>query len=118
MAFACIGVSLVATISESGLRRELILCALGMLISMIEIHPTTSEPRFTFGLYDLWQGIPVQVIVAGVFVVPEMLTIMNRPARLIELAKAPYRMAGVLRGMLAALGYKLLILREQPLWCF
>ena len=113
LAFACIGVSLVATISESGLRRGLILCALGMLISMIGIHPTTSEPRFTFGLYDLWQGVPVQVIVAGMFVVPEMLTIMNRPARLIELAKAPYRLSGVVQGMLAALGYKLLILRSS-----
>ena len=113
LAFACIGVSLVATISESGLRRGLILCALGILISMIGIHPTTSEPRFTFGLYDLWQGVPVQVIVAGMFVVPEMLTIMNRPARLVELTSASYKLSGVVQGMLAALRFKLLILRSS-----
>lgn len=113
LAFAVFGLTLVAALSESGLRRGIITCLLGVLISMIGVHPTTSEPRFSFGLYELWEGVPIQVIVAGVFVVPEMLTILNRTSLPDGVKQGLSRYADVFRGMLTAFRYLPLMIRSS-----
>ena len=113
LAFAIFGLTLVAALSESGLRRGVVTCLLGVLISMIGIHPTTSEPRFAMGIYDLWEGVPIQVIVAGVFVVPEMLTILNRTALPDAVNQGISRYADVFRGMLTAFRYWALMIRSS-----
>lgn len=113
LAFAIFGLTLVAALSESGLRRGIVTCLLGVLISMIGIHPTTSEPRFAMGIYDLWEGVPIQVIVAGVFVVPEMLTILNRTALPDAVNQGISRYADVFRGMLTAFRYWALMIRSS-----
>lgn len=112
-AFAIFGLTLVAALSESGLRRGIITCLFGVLISMIGMHPITSEPRFSMGLYDLWEGVPIQVVVAGVFVVPEMLTILNRKALPDGSIHGVPRYADVFRGMLIAFRYRALIIRSS-----
>ena len=111
--FGCIGLTLVATVSGSGLRRGLITCALGVLLSMVGVHPVTSTPRFTLGTYDLWSGIPIQVIVAGIFVVPEMTSIVYRNKFQTYAPSSDYSMAAVLRGMRATLSYWSLVIRSS-----
>ena len=41
---------------------------------MVGLSVRTGKPRLTFGLPELWDGLDLPALVAGLFIIPEMLT--------------------------------------------
>lgn len=106
--FSIFGLMIVSSLSESGLLRGWIVCLIGMLFAMIGISPITSEPRFTFGSYDLWNGVSIKIIVASMFVIPEMLSFFY-DRKTYHTASYSIRFRDVISGLLTVKNHKKLV---------
>lgn len=58
--------------------------ALGVLIKMIGLDPISSEERFTFGSFDLTNGISLVPLMVGMFVLGEVFTQLENRGKHIE----------------------------------
>ena len=74
-AFVVIG----SVIGESP-ARGLASAAIGVLVATVGFDPITGVPRFTFGTYELADGVGLVPLMIGVFVIAEVLVQVERPA--------------------------------------
>jgi putative tricarboxylic transport membrane protein len=109
---ALIGITMVASLSSEGLLQGLVVAALGIIVAMIGLDHRTGEPRFTFGLIDLWDGVGLPAIVCGLFVIPEMLTVKRHDDEEAFDRAVSTRIADVYRGMFVTLRYRAVLLRS------
>ena len=72
-ALALFALSMLASISGKSSLRNLIAGAMGVFLSTVGIHLTTGVERFTFGIDDLYEGLPFVPILIGLFAIAEML---------------------------------------------
>jgi TctA family transporter len=73
------GITMLATISREGILQGFVVAALGVLCAMVGYDVKTNEPRLAFGILELWDGLDLAPLVAGMFVIPEMLS--GKPLR-------------------------------------
>ena len=72
-ALTVFALSMLASISGRSSLRNLISGAFGVLIGTIGIHLTTGVERFTFGSYELTEGINFIPVLIGLFAIGELL---------------------------------------------
>ena len=72
-ALALFALSMLASISGKSSIRNLIAGLVGVLLSTIGIHLTTGVERFTFGVNELYDGLPFVPVLIGLFAVAELL---------------------------------------------
>src|ERR1041385_5315805 len=72
LAFAVLGISMVAVLSGSAPLRGLVAGSLGIMIAMIGTDPQTGTLRWTFDSLYLWDGLPLTPLLLGVFALPEL----------------------------------------------
>ena len=73
-ALTVFALSMLASISGKSSLRNLIAGAFGVLIGTAGIHLTTGVERFTFGTYELTEGIEFVPVLIGLFAIGELLT--------------------------------------------
>ena len=73
-ALTVFALSMLASISGKSSIRNLIAGAVGVLIGTAGIHLTTGVERFTFGTYELTEGIEFVPVLIGLFAIGELLT--------------------------------------------
>lgn len=109
---ALMGISLISAVSREGMLQGLTVGAVGVTCAMVGLSIRTGEPRLTFGIPALWDGLDLPALVAGLFIIPEMLT----PSRFADDTAARSAklttIAEVLKGMLTALRYRAVLLRS------
>jgi putative tricarboxylic transport membrane protein len=69
----------VSAVLGSSVLRGLTSLGLGLLLGLVGIDMQTGQPRFTFGLPELLDGINVIVVAVGLFAVGETLYLAARP---------------------------------------
>jgi putative tricarboxylic transport membrane protein len=67
--------------------KSLIAALLGLMMATIGLDPSTGIPRYTFGLYELYEGLDFLIVLIGLFAVSEFLFYLESPASS-HLAKA------------------------------
>lgn len=72
-ALTLFGLSMLASIGDGSALKNLIAGGLGILIAMIGVDNLTSVERFTFGSYELYDGIGFVPVMIGVFGISELL---------------------------------------------
>ena len=72
-ALAIFALSMLASISGKSSLRNLISGAFGVLLGTVGIHLTTGVERFTFGFYELTDGISFIPVLIGLFALGELL---------------------------------------------
>ncbi len=72
-ALTLFGLSMLASIGDGSALKNLIAGGLGILIAMIGVDNLTSVERFTFGSYELYEGIGFVPVMIGVFGISELL---------------------------------------------
>ncbi len=72
-ALAVFALSMLASISGKSSRRNLLSGAFGVLLGTVGIHLTTGVERFTFGSYELTDGISFIPVLIGLFALGELL---------------------------------------------
>jgi putative tricarboxylic transport membrane protein len=72
-ALGVLGLGLVASLSGDSLVKGLIAAVLGLMVAAVGTDPVTGVSRFTFGSPNLLAGVPVIVVMVGLFAVSELL---------------------------------------------
>jgi putative tricarboxylic transport membrane protein len=72
-AVAVIALIIVGTVSARSLLRGLIAAVGGLCAALIGLDPTTGMPRFTFGIIDLYGGVPLVAMLIGLITMAELL---------------------------------------------
>ncbi|MGZ0656469.1 tripartite tricarboxylate transporter permease [Coraliomargarita sp. W4R72] len=73
-ALATFGLSMIVAISESSVRKGLIVAVFGLLISTVGMDPLTGYPRFIYGQASLMEGMPFIPALIGLFAIAEVLS--------------------------------------------
>lgn len=73
-----IGLICIAAASRGALLKGLVSGGLGVLLSLVGLDPMTGEPRYTFGLSQLYEGISVTAALVGLFGLAEVLQLLVR----------------------------------------
>jgi TctA family transporter len=72
LAFAVLGISMVAILSGNAPLRGLTAGAAGIMLAMIGSDPQTGTLRWTFNSLYLWDGMPLTPMLLGIFALPEL----------------------------------------------
>ncbi len=72
-ALSATGLLAIAALSGKSLALGLVVAALGVLAATVGVDANTAAQRFTFGRLELWDGLNIGAIVAGLFVIPGLL---------------------------------------------
>jgi putative tricarboxylic transport membrane protein len=73
-AMALLGLSLLISLSSGSLVKALMMAAVGLFLGMVGVDPTIGSRRFTFGIYELEDGIGLAPVAMGIFGIGEVLT--------------------------------------------
>ncbi len=71
------GLSSVAALSGGSLVKGLACAAFGLALATVGIDPIAGTPRFTFGLFQLYEGVPFLAALIGLFAVSEALAMVE-----------------------------------------
>ncbi|WP_028239048.1 tripartite tricarboxylate transporter permease [Stutzerimonas azotifigens] len=74
---AVFGLSIVSRLLSGNIVRGLIAAMIGISLSFIGFDPLTGSARYTFGSYQLLQGISILPALIGIFVIPEVLQTLH-----------------------------------------
>ncbi len=72
LAFAVLGISMVAILSGNSPLRGMTAGCAGIMLAMIGSDPQTGTLRWTFNSLYLWDGLPLTPMLLGVFALPEL----------------------------------------------
>ncbi|WP_136065397.1 tripartite tricarboxylate transporter permease [Modicisalibacter radicis] len=94
-----LGLSTVIGMGAGNAMKSALSCLLGLLVAMIGMSPESGFPRFTFGNFWLFEGLPLTPILIGLFglsVVLEMLVGKPRGDTMSEARQTPIRFTDML----------------------
>lgn len=74
----------IGSVIGKSITRGLASAALGVLIKMVGLDPISSEERFTFGSFDLTNGISLVPLMIGIFVLGEVFSQLETRGQKIE----------------------------------
>jgi len=77
-AVAVLGITIIGSLSQGSTVLGLLSGAFGLLLAMVGMDPITGTPRFTFGLINLFSGIPFVVALIGLFSIPQALRLIEQ----------------------------------------
>ncbi len=78
---ALLGITIIASFSEENVIKGLFAGCLGLLMSVVGMHPVTGFMRFTGGQAFLYDGIPLVVALIGFFSLPEVISMISDTSR-------------------------------------
>jgi TctA family transporter len=79
-----LALTFIAVLGKEDMTRSLIAGLLGLLVSMIGIDNVTNQERFTFGLLELYDGLPLVPVILGLFAVAEMFDLFVKGGSLVD----------------------------------
>lgn len=84
-ALGIFGLTLVASLSGDTLLKGVAAAVVGLILVVVGVDPISGIPRFTFDLYQLFEGIPFLVVLIGLFAVAEAFAMIERRDRDVEI---------------------------------
>lgn len=75
-----LGLAVIASLSGDDLLKGLGAAALGLVLTLVGVDPVSGATRFTFGFYELYEGIPFLAALIGLFAVAEVFVMVERNA--------------------------------------
>ncbi|MFT5350043.1 MAG: putative tricarboxylic transport membrane protein [Planctomycetota bacterium] len=112
---AILGITFIAALSGDSLQKGLIIGCLGLMLSFVGLSPQTGEPRYTFGMLFLWDGVDLISAVLAIFAIPEMIDLGVKGGAIsnnINISSR-YHLREVITGMLEVFRYRWLALRTS-----
>lgn len=106
---ALFGVSVIASLSDRSILKGFWAGALGLFLSVIGMHPLTGDLRFTCGIAELYNGLPLVVALIGLYSIPEVISSFEDGDRVLKQAGSVG--GGVFKEMLEIMEHKMLCFR-------
>ena len=79
-----LALTFIAVLGKEDMTRSLIAGLLGLLIAMVGIDNVTNQQRYTFGLLELYDGLPLVPVILGLFAVAEMFDLFVKGGSLVD----------------------------------
>ena len=112
LVLALFGLTMVASLSREGLLPGFAVGCIGVIFAMVGYGVLTQQPRFTFGVLDLWDGLDIPALVCGLFVVPEMLAASRSSDPEAQRRAVTTTIGDVFRGMFVTFRHMAVLLRS------
>jgi len=77
-ALMVLALAAVTAVISGSISKGLASLAIGLLLGSVGLDPTSGQPRFTFGVMELLDGIDVTIVAVGLFAVGETLFVVSR----------------------------------------
>ncbi|MCC2690127.1 MAG: hypothetical protein K0S21_2930 [Rhizobiaceae bacterium] len=77
-ALMVLALAAVTAVMSGSITKGIASLALGLLLGAVGLDPTSGQPRFTFGIMELLDGIDVTIVAVGLFAVGETLFVVSR----------------------------------------
>lgn len=74
---ALLGLSVIVSLSSANLIKGFLAAAFGLFVGAIGLDPLTGVPRFTFGIPNLLDGVPIIVFLIGLYSIPQALEMIE-----------------------------------------
>lgn len=115
-ALAIMGIALVGAVSGRSALKGIISGLIGMTLGFVGVNLIVGGDRFTFGMLELFEGIPLAASLIGLFAIPELVALLRSNE---TVSRGGYAVAGgVLLGVKEALIRPWLIIRSGLLGSF
>ena len=76
-ALSLLGISFIAGVSSGSLVKGLVSGGIGMLLGFIGVNLVVGGTRYTFGVLELYEGIPLIPALVGIFAIPELILLLR-----------------------------------------
>jgi TctA family transporter len=106
---ALLGITFIAPLAAPAPVKGLIAGAVGLFLATIGLDSIEGQPRYTFDILFLWDGIGVLPLILGLFAIPEALALVS--SRNTVPSIAPADAAGVRAGIVDTIRHWALVLR-------
>ncbi|MBW1861270.1 MAG: tripartite tricarboxylate transporter permease [Deltaproteobacteria bacterium] len=110
LALFCFALTIVGAIGGN-IRKALLVGLLGVLLATIGASPH-GRPRGIYGLWVLYEGIPIEPVLIGLLTLSELPFMLKRKFVVQKIEKAQRDFHSIIRGMMLALREKATILRS------
>lgn len=110
---ALFGLTVVAALAGRDFFKGMLAGVFGMLIGLIGLSPT-GEERATFGLIELYDGVPLMPVLIGLIALPELTELMLRPRSDTASGDRP-SLPRILKGCATVLRHPRLVLQSSVL---
>lgn len=94
------GLTSVAALAGGSLIKGLLGAAMGLGLATVGIDPIAGTPRFTFGHFELYEGVPFLAALIGLFAVSEAIALAEKQTRLMDMGKSKVGHVFMSRGLL------------------
>jgi putative tricarboxylic transport membrane protein len=108
-ALAAIGISFVAALSQSSVAKGLVMAAIGLMLTTVGVDAVIGEPRFTFGLLELQDGIGLVPAMTGLFAITEIVNWIQQKGTIARLGRIE---GSVWQGLFATIRYPISLIRS------
>lgn len=107
---ALFGVSVIASLSEGNMIKGFLSGVAGLFLATIGMHPITGDIRFTLGVPEMFNGLPLVVALIGLYSIPEVISSLMDRAQKVESSTAEVK--GLFSQMMQVFRYKMVLLRS------
>ena len=76
-ALGVFGLAIIASLSGDSPLKGVLMAAIGVALTTVGVDPISGEPRFTFGFYELFEGIPFLTALIGLFALTEVFSMIE-----------------------------------------
>jgi TctA family transporter len=104
-----LGITFIATLSGGDMLKGLIAGGFGLLLAMAGLDSYTATPRYTFGLYYLWDGVPLVPVTIGLFAIPEVIDLAVKGGSIAQISST--KIGGVMEGIKDTFRHWMLVIR-------
>lgn len=104
------GLTVVSALAGDDVWKGLLITVFGLLISLIGADSMTAFPRGTFGLYELYDGLPLIPVLLGLFGLSELLFLIGRRSVTDSEVSTTGGFGEILQGVFDGLRYRLVVM--------
>lgn len=84
-ALAVFGLAIVSSLSSDNVLKGLLMAVVGIMLTVVGVDSLTGAPRFTFGFFELFEGIPFLTALIGLFAIAEAFAMIEETATRIHI---------------------------------
>lgn len=81
---AVLGIAMITAVESGSTVKGIISGAFGLLTATVGVAPTSAETRFTFGIFELYDGLSFVAIMIGLFAITEMIRLAAQQGGIVD----------------------------------